>query len=219
MSGQRFTSPVSRDGFKGLRIYSLIFPSPRAVIFSPLQETPHLGRNPVYWAGLFLFIIFQIPIVLPKNLTCLLIFRFLTGFVGSPILATGGASMGDIFPPNKLPYAMGVWSVGAVLGPILGPVVAGFPAMLVGWRWPIYELIWMSGFGLLVFVSRANPHVQLLQRKTALQPYSRTSGWTYGELAADGTSRRDRLFSFPRLSDRPSSSVVLSAYVSSPETT
>lgn len=137
-------------GILGLTLFILGYGT-GPMIFSPLQETPHLGRNPVYWAGLFLFIIFQIPIVLPKNLTCLLIFRFLTGFVGSPILATGGASMGDIFPPNKLPYAMGVWSVGAVLGPILGPVVAGFPAMLVGWRWPIYELIWMSGFGLLVF--------------------------------------------------------------------
>ncbi|POY71076.1 hypothetical protein BMF94_5833 [Rhodotorula taiwanensis] len=121
------------------------------MFFSPLQETPHLGRNPVYWMGLFLFVLLQIPIVLPKNLTCLLIFRFLTGFFGSPILATGGASMGDIFRPNKLPYAMGVWSTGAVLGPIMGPVIAGFPAMLVGWRWPIYELIWLSGFGLLVF--------------------------------------------------------------------
>lgn len=151
------------------------------MIFSPLQETPHLGRNPVYWAGLFLFIIFQIPIVLPKNLTCLLIFRFLTGFVGSPILATGGASMGDIFPPNKLPYAMGVWSVGAVLGPILGPVVAGFPAMLKGWRWPIYELIWMSGFGLLIFVSWLVYRDRTSQRKTIQESYRRTSRWTYKE--------------------------------------
>lgn len=91
------------------------------MIWSPLQETPHLGRNPVYWGGLFLFLIFQIPIVLPNNLACLLVFRFLTGFVGSPVLATGGASMGDIFPLAKLPYGMGVWGAGAVMGPIMGP--------------------------------------------------------------------------------------------------
>ncbi|GAA6044422.1 hypothetical protein JCM8097_003063, partial [Rhodosporidiobolus ruineniae] len=121
------------------------------MLWSPLQETPHLGRNPVYWGTLAVFIIFQVPIVRPTNLTCLLIFRFLTSFFGSPALATGGASLGDIYSATHLPYAMAIWSVGAVCGPILGPVIAGFPAMLRSWKWPIYELIWMSGFGLLVF--------------------------------------------------------------------
>ncbi|GAA6049690.1 hypothetical protein JCM3770_004410 [Rhodotorula araucariae] len=121
------------------------------MFLSPLQETPHLGRSPVYFAGLFLFTLFQAPILKPTNLTCILIFRFITGFVGSPILATGGASMADMFSPRHLPYAMGAWSVGAVCGPILGPVIAGFAAMNNGWRWPIFELLWMSSFGLVVF--------------------------------------------------------------------
>lgn len=90
------------------------------MFLSPLQETPHLGRNVVYWLAIFLFTLFQAPILKPTNLTCILIFRFLTGFVGSPILATGGASMADLFTPRNVPYAMGVWSVGAVCGPILG---------------------------------------------------------------------------------------------------
>ncbi|GAA5993408.1 hypothetical protein JCM10908_002653 [Rhodotorula pacifica] len=137
-------------GILGLTLFILGYGT-GPMFFSPLQETPHFGRNIIYWIGLFLFLIFQIPIVLPSNLTCLLIFRFLTGFVGSPVLASGGASMADIFPLNKLPYAMGVWATGAVLGPVMGPVVAGFPAMLAGWRWPIYELIWMAGFGFIVF--------------------------------------------------------------------
>lgn len=53
----------------------------------------------------------------------LLAFRFLAGFVGSPALATGGASMGDIFSPTAMPYAIGIWSIGAVFGPVLGPVI------------------------------------------------------------------------------------------------
>ncbi|BGP25194.1 benomyl methotrexate resistance protein [Rhodotorula toruloides] len=121
------------------------------MFFSPLQETPHLGRNPVYWAALCLFVLLQIPILLPTNLTCIFIFRFLTGFFGSPILATGGASMGDLYVPRQLPYAMGGWAVGAVLGPIMGPVVAAFAVQANGWKWSILELVWMSGFGLLFF--------------------------------------------------------------------
>ncbi|GAA5851543.1 hypothetical protein JCM8547_001128 [Rhodosporidiobolus lusitaniae] len=59
--------------------------------------------------------------------------------------------MADIFQPLHVLYAMAIWSVGAVCGPILGPVIAGFPAMISNCKYPIYELIWLSGFGLLLF--------------------------------------------------------------------
>ncbi|GAA5826382.1 hypothetical protein JCM11251_002343 [Rhodosporidiobolus azoricus] len=121
------------------------------MLWSPLQETPQIGRTPVYIFTLFCFCILQIPILIPTNLTCVLIFRFLTGFFGSPALATGGASMGDIYSPTKLPYAMAVWSVGAVCGPILGPVVGGFAAQHKGWKWTILELLWLACFGLAIF--------------------------------------------------------------------
>ena len=48
-----------------------------------------MGRNPVYIVGLALFLIFNVPIVEAKNNATILAFRFLTGFVGSPALATG----------------------------------------------------------------------------------------------------------------------------------
>jgi len=59
------------------------------MFLSPLQELPVLGRNPVYIAGLFVFVLFQLPIVVAKNFSTILVFRFLTGFFGSPALATG----------------------------------------------------------------------------------------------------------------------------------
>ena len=60
-----------------------------AMFLCPLQELPYLGRNPVYIASLFIFVLFQLPIVLAKNFSTILAFRFLTGFFGSPALATG----------------------------------------------------------------------------------------------------------------------------------
>lgn len=50
------------------------------------------------------------------------------------------------FPPAGIPFAMGLWSMGAVAGPVIGPVVGGFAAAANGWRWPIWELAWISGF-------------------------------------------------------------------------
>jgi DHA1 family multidrug resistance protein-like MFS transporter len=63
-----------------------------AMFLSPLQELPVLGRNPVYIASLFIFVLLQLPIVMAKNFTTVLAFRFLTGFFGSPPLATGVSS-------------------------------------------------------------------------------------------------------------------------------
>jgi DHA1 family multidrug resistance protein-like MFS transporter len=79
-----------------------------------------------------------------------LAFRFLTGFFGSPVLATGGASMADLWSPKKRAYAIGIWGVFAVFGPVLGPLIGGFAAENEGWTWTIWELIWLSGFCLIL---------------------------------------------------------------------
>jgi DHA1 family multidrug resistance protein-like MFS transporter len=126
------------------------------MFLSPLQELPILGRNPVYMATLFLFVIFQIPIVTAKNMSTVLAMRFMTGFFGSPALATGGASMGDIFPQSQFAYVLGIWALGAVAGPITGPVIGGFAAQAKGWRWPMMELLWITSFA-VVFLSLLLP--------------------------------------------------------------
>ncbi|KAK7046753.1 MFS general substrate transporter [Favolaschia claudopus] len=135
----------------GLTLYVLAY-GIGPMFLSPLQELPILGRNPVYMATLFLFVIFQIPIVTATNMRTVLAMRFLTGFFGSPALATGGASMGDIFPPSQLAYVLGVWALGAVSGPVLGPVIGAFAAEAKGWRWPMMELLWITSFS-IVFLS------------------------------------------------------------------
>ncbi|KAJ7498102.1 major facilitator superfamily domain-containing protein [Mycena galericulata] len=118
------------------------------MFLTPLQELPLLGRNPVYMGTLFLFVVCQIPIITAKNMNTVLAMRFLTGFFGSPALATGGASMGDIYPSSQSPYVIGIWALGAVAGPITGPVIGGFAAQAESWRWPMLELLWISGFAL-----------------------------------------------------------------------
>ncbi|ORY62710.1 major facilitator superfamily domain-containing protein, partial [Leucosporidium creatinivorum] len=116
------------------------------MLLSPLQETAILGRNPVYVFSLALFVIFQLPCIFAPNIGTILIFRFLAGFVGSPALATGGATIADLFPPKALPAGIGAWAMGAVCGPVFGPVVGGFAAQANGWKWPFWELFWLSAF-------------------------------------------------------------------------
>lgn len=122
------------------------------MIWSPMSEIPQIGRNPVYIGTLIVFVFFQFAIIYAKNFGMLLAFRFLTGFFGSPVLATGGASLGDMYKPSKRAYAIGIWGAAAVCGPVLGPLVGGFAAEAKGWTWPIWELMWLSGFCLIVLV-------------------------------------------------------------------
>ncbi|KIW63707.1 hypothetical protein PV04_08690 [Phialophora macrospora] len=138
------------------------------MFLSPLSELPQTGRAPIYIATLALFVILQVPTALATNFGMLLAFRFITGFVGSPPLATGGATIGDIYTPKKRTYGMAVWGVGAVCGPVMGPLIGGFAAESKGWTWTIWELMWLSGFTLvlLAFLMPETSSANILYRRT-----------------------------------------------------
>ncbi|KAJ5588996.1 hypothetical protein N7537_011674 [Penicillium hordei] len=114
------------------------------LVFSPLSEIPVIGRNPVYIVTMFLFVIISIPTALVDNFAGLMVLRFLQGFFGSPCLASGGASIGDLYSLMALPYAMMAWVSAAYCGPALGPLLSGFAVPAKGWRWSLYESIWAS---------------------------------------------------------------------------
>ncbi|KIW99824.1 uncharacterized protein Z518_10752 [Rhinocladiella mackenziei CBS 650.93] len=138
------------------------------MLWSPMSEIPQIGRAPVYIATLALFVVLQVPTALATNFGMLLAFRFITGFVGSPSLATGGASIGDMYTPAKRTYGIAVWGVSAVCGPTMGPLVGGFAAEAKGWTWTIWELMWLSGFCLvlLTFLMPETSSANILYRRT-----------------------------------------------------
>jgi len=138
------------------------------MLWSPMSEIPQVGRSPIYMVTLLVFVVFQVPTALASNFGMLLAFRFLTGLFGSPVLATGGATLSDIYPPKKRAYAISIWGMAAVCGPTLGPLVGGFAAESKGWEWTIWELTWLSAFAfiLLFFLLPETSSANILYRKT-----------------------------------------------------
>jgi DHA1 family multidrug resistance protein-like MFS transporter len=122
------------------------------MILSPLSELPAIGRSPTYVLSLVVFVFFNFGVIYASNLGMFLAFRFLTGFFGSPALATGGASMGDIWSPRARDYMIAVWGCFAISAPVLGPLVGGFAAAAKGWTWTIWQLMWISGFTLILLL-------------------------------------------------------------------
>ncbi|KAL6713226.1 hypothetical protein ACLMJK_009347 [Lecanora helva] len=115
------------------------------LLFGPLSEIPLVGRNPVYITTFFFFVIISIPTPLVNNFAGLLVLRFLQGFFGSPCLANGGATMQDLYSLLYLPYAISAWVSAAYCGPALGPLLSGFAITAKGWRWGLWEILWMAG--------------------------------------------------------------------------
>lgn len=120
------------------------------MVWSPLSELPPVGRSPTYVLTLFVFVFFQFAVIYATNFGMLLAFRFLTGFIGSPALATGAASMGDIWNPKMRDYMIIIWGAFAISAPVLGPLVGGFAAQAEGWKWTIWQLLWVSGFAFVL---------------------------------------------------------------------
>ncbi|KAI1200247.1 MFS general substrate transporter [Nemania serpens] len=119
------------------------------MLWSPLSEMPVLGRSRIFVGTLFAFIIFQLPVGLAPNIAVFLVFRFLTGFCGSPCLATGGGTLNDMYPPTQVPYLLLLWQSAGVLGPIFGPVIGGYLAPAKGWRWTIWVFTILCSFVLV----------------------------------------------------------------------
>ncbi|PYH90293.1 benomyl/methotrexate resistance protein [Aspergillus ellipticus CBS 707.79] len=142
------------------------------LLFSPLSEIPSIGRNPPYILTFAIFILFTIGAATVNTFGGLLVLRFLQGFFGSPCLATGGASIGDIYSLLKLPYGLTTWAAFATLGPALGPVISGFSVPVKGWRWSMWETVWMSAPILILmffFLPETFPDTILLQRARRLR--------------------------------------------------
>lgn len=92
----------------GLSLYVLGY-GVGPLIFSPLGEMPTIGRNPVYIVTMALFVIVSLPTAFAPDFASLIVLRFLQGFFGSPCLASGGATLADMYSMNSLPYAMLAW--------------------------------------------------------------------------------------------------------------
>ncbi|OCL13018.1 putative caffeine resistance protein 5 [Glonium stellatum] len=121
------------------------------LIWAPMSEIPTFGRNVPYIVTFALYVILCVPTALVDNLGGLVFLRFLQGFFGSPCLANGGASMGDMYSLLYLPYPVAMWVSAAFAAPALGPLLSGFAVVAENWRWALWEILWMAGPVFLLF--------------------------------------------------------------------
>ena len=74
--------------------------------------------------------------------------RALQGFVSAPLLPVSQAIMLDTYPKHRHGFAMSIWSMGMILGPVVGPTLG---AMLTEWYDWRYVFFMNVPLGLLAF--------------------------------------------------------------------
>lgn len=137
------------------------------ILFAPMSEKTHCGRSSIYISSLFLFVVLQVPTALVKNIAGLCILRFLAGFFGSPALAVGGGSIGDVINLPWLPVGISAWSFSCCIGPSMGPLIGSVFTQVFDWRWTFWIQMIITGvvFMCLAFFLPETYGPMLLSRK------------------------------------------------------
>ena len=142
------------------------------MLWSPLSEIPSIGRNGIYFWTFLAFTLLQLPCGYAVNMPMFLVFRFLAGFIGSPALVTGGATIADMYDPARAAYGFCIWGSFGICGPVFGPILGGFAAEAEGWRITIWIVCWMaSAVVVLLFfcMPESSPSTILLKRAKRLR--------------------------------------------------
>ncbi|WP_346837572.1 DHA2 family efflux MFS transporter permease subunit [Microbulbifer sp. SAOS-129_SWC] len=76
-------------------------------------------------------------------------YRILQGVFGASLVPLSQATLLDTYPPEKHASAMGIWGVGVMIGPILGPTLGGWLTEYYSWRWVFYINVPLGALSLL----------------------------------------------------------------------
>jgi len=107
-----------------------------------LPLTGWLGRRfgeiRLFILSTFLFTLASALCGLSTNLTTLLLFRVIQGMAAGPMIPLSQSLLLANYPDHQKGFAMGLWAMIAVVGPIFGPIIGGWITDNYSWPWIFY---------------------------------------------------------------------------------
>jgi MFS transporter, DHA2 family, multidrug resistance protein len=97
-----------------------------------------LGRTRAFVVSLALFTGTSILCGVATTLPQIVIFRVLQGAAGAILTPLSQSILLSAYPRSETARAMGIFSIGVMVGPILGPIVGGWLTEEYSWRWCFY---------------------------------------------------------------------------------
>ncbi|KAI0694403.1 MFS general substrate transporter [Cerioporus squamosus] len=133
--------------------------------WSPLSEL--YGRRPIWIIPSIIYVIFNIPCAVAKNIQTLLICRFFCGIFASAPLTLAGGTISDVWDNNERGLAIALFAAAPYGGPVLGPIVGGFIGETIGWRWILWVNMIFAGVVTLFTMTMPETYAPTLLRKRA----------------------------------------------------
>jgi DHA2 family multidrug resistance protein len=94
-----------------------------------------IGRRMVFIASIIGFTVTSLLCSTAVDLQQLVFYRILQGLVSAPLLPVSQSIMLDTYPRAKHGFAMSIWSMGMILGPVVGPTIGAIVTEYHGWRY------------------------------------------------------------------------------------
>jgi DHA2 family multidrug resistance protein len=137
-----------------------------AAIMMPLTGyfSDRFGRRRYLSISIAGFVVASMLCGLARNLPEIVMFRLLQGAFGAALVPLAQAIMADAYPPEERGHAMSIWSMGVMVGPIIGPSLGGWLTDALSWRWAFFINL-PVGIASLLMVMRFCPDTPLRERK------------------------------------------------------
>ena len=97
-----------------------------------------IGRKNYQIASIALFTFASFMCGSAWSLNSLIFFRILQGLAGGGLVPISQSILLESFPREKHGLAMAIFGMGAMLGPIVGPLLGGWITDSLSWRWIFY---------------------------------------------------------------------------------
>ena len=120
------------------------------------------GIKRVYLLSLALFTFFSALCGLAWNSDILIFFRVLQGAGGAALFPLSFSLVFGAFPEEQRGLANGIFGIPVLVAPALGPVIGGYLAQYVDWRWIFYLNLPIGIIGIIICWRMV--HESLLQR-------------------------------------------------------
>ncbi|KAF2691686.1 MFS general substrate transporter [Lentithecium fluviatile CBS 122367] len=159
------------------------------LLLAPLSEL--YGRVVVYNGTNVLFLLFTMLCAISRDESTFLAFRFLSGFTGVATITIGSGTIADLMPREKRGKAVSIWSVGTILGPMVGPIIGGYVTEVADWRWMFWVISIVIGVvTIIAFCILRETYTPVLLERKAIRLRRATGNTSYrSKLASDLTSK------------------------------